>query len=48
MNVIGRHYPLVSYLITFWFGLFRDIPSNWWNQTEATAFSGIDFGMTFS
>jgi hypothetical protein len=48
MNVIGRHYPLVSALTPFWFGPFRDIPSNWWNQTEAPAFSGIDVGRAFS
>jgi hypothetical protein len=48
LNVIGRHYPLVSHLTTFWFGPFRDIASNWWNQTSATVFSGINVGMAFS
>jgi hypothetical protein len=48
LNVIGRNYPLVSDLATFWFGPFRDIPSNWWNQTSETAFSGTDVGMSFS
>jgi hypothetical protein len=48
LSVIGRHYPLVSNLTAFWFGPFRDIPSNWWNQTSATMFSGIDVGMSFS
>jgi hypothetical protein len=46
--VIGRDYPLVNNVSSYWFGNVRDIEMNYWTQTDVPAFSGEDSAMTFS
>jgi hypothetical protein len=47
-TIIGRLYPLVRDLTTYWFGSLGSRSENIWTQTSATTFSGSDSGMAFS
>jgi hypothetical protein len=48
ISVIGRHYPLVSNISTFWFGDLWDLSSHYWSQTTAMDEEGPDLGIAFS
>jgi hypothetical protein len=47
-TIIGRSYPLVRDLTTYWFGSQGSRSSYYWTQISSTSISGVDSGMTFS
>jgi hypothetical protein len=48
LNVVGRHYPLVTGISTYWFGLDAETEENIWNETESPWYSGYHVGIAFA
>jgi hypothetical protein len=46
-TLVGRNYPLVTDLSTYWFGLFSSRSSYYWTQVSLSSYSG-NSGLTFS
>jgi hypothetical protein len=46
--VVGYGYPLVSDIMTFWYGRFGDMAVNYWSQTTGPYLESQNVAMSFS
>jgi hypothetical protein len=48
MAIVAGGYPLTTAISAYWFGDWRDMGDNWWNQTTSSESFGVNVAMSVS